>query len=102
MPLPVLLRPKYIIRRKALRNGLFGPSYIWRSIAFFIIFRNAIGRFFGKRPEPLMTRRIGVGRVITVAAVAPMTRKDRRRTGTTKSTIEAAARADLASTQHAS
>lgn len=99
---PVLLRPKYLIRRKALRNGLFGSSSAWRVVAFVILFENGLKRFFGKHPEKLFVRRVGVGRVLTVAAYAPLTRKQRKRTGITKASLEAAARDDLSSTRPAS
>lgn len=99
---PVLFRPKYFLRRKALRNGLFGPSHVWRMIAFVIIFRNGLGRFFGKRPERLATRRLGAGQVFTIAVVAPMTRKERKRSGITKASLAAAARADLEAAQRVS
>ncbi len=49
-----------------------------------------------------MARRIGIGHVITVATYAPMTRKQRRQTGTTKSTLAADARAELEAAQRAS
>ncbi len=100
--LPVLLRPKYLIRRRALRSGVFGPSRLWRYIAFAIIFENGLRRFFGKQPDRLGTRRIGVGHVITVASYVPLTRKQRKASGITKASLGAAARADLEAAQQAS
>lgn len=93
--LPVLLRPKYLIRRRALRSGLFGPSRLWRYVAFVIIFENTLRKFFGKQPDRIGTRAIGVGHVITVASYTPLTRKQRKASGITKASLEAAARADL-------
>jgi hypothetical protein len=100
--LPVLLRPKYLLRRKALRSGLFGPSRLWRSVAFVIIFSNSLRRFFGKTPERLGIRTIGKGHLITVAAAAPLNRRQAKRAGITKGAIAAAARADLEAAQRAS
>ncbi len=100
--LPVLLRPRYLIRRKALRSGLFGPSRLWRAIAFYIIFEKSLQRFFGKHPERIGTRRVGVGHVITVAAAAPLTRRQAKRAGITKASLADAARADLEAAQRAS
>jgi hypothetical protein len=102
MALPVLLRPKYLIRRKALRSGLFGPSRMWRSVAFVIIFGNGLKKFFGKTAEPLGVRTIGKGHLITVAAAAPLGRRQAKRAGVTKSAIAAAARADLEAAQRTS
>lgn len=100
--LPPNLRPKYLLRRKAMRHGLFGRSNLWRAVAFVLIFQNSLSKFFGKHPERLGKRRIGVGHVITVAAVAPLTRKQRKASGITRATLEAAARADLEAAQRAS
>lgn len=100
--LPPNLRPKYYIRRRALRHGLFGHSTVWRFIAFVIIFENGLRRVFGRTPERLVRRRIGVGQVLTVAVHAPLTRKQRSATGVTKASLEAAAQADVEAAQRAS
>lgn len=100
--LPVLLRPKYLIRRKAMRSGLLGPSRLWRSVAFVIIFSNALRRFFGSRPEPLGVRTIAAGSLISVAASKPLSRRQAQRAGITKSALAAAASADLEAAQRAS
>jgi len=99
---PVLLNPKYLVRRKALRNGLFGPSRLWRAIAFGIIVHNSTKQAFGKHPERLGRRRVGVGHVLTVATYAPMTRRQRKSLGITKATLAADARAELEAAQRAS
>ena len=100
--LPVLLRPKYLIRRTALRRGVFGPSLLWRTVAFVVIFDSGLRRFFGKQPEQLGKRTIGVGSVITVAASAPLTRRQAKRVGVTKASLAADARAELEAPQSVS
>jgi hypothetical protein len=85
-----------------LRNGLFGPSHLWRFIAFFIIFSRSFQRVFGKRPERLGTRRIGIGHVVTVAAYAPMSRRAAKRAGISRASLEADAHAELEAAQRAS
>jgi hypothetical protein len=100
--LPVLFRPKYILRRKALRSGLFGPSRIWRLVAFVIIFENGLKKFFGRQPDRLGARRIGAGHVLTVAAYAPLTRRQAKRAGVSKSSLAADAHAELEAAQSAS
>lgn len=99
---PVNFRPKYLIRRKAMRNGVFGPSRLWRAIAIWIVGSNALKGTFGKHPERLARRRIGVGHVITVATYAPLTRKQRKSRGITKASLAADARAELEAAQRAS
>ncbi len=100
--LPVLLRPKFLIRQRALRSGLLGPSRLWRYVAFVIIFENGLRKLSGKNPDRLGTRTIGVGHVISVAAYKPLTRKQRRASGISEASLEAAARADLEGAQQAS
>jgi hypothetical protein len=101
-PLARSLRPAILIRRRALRHGIFGPSRIWRVIAMMIIVRGTLRQVFGKHPDHLGRRKIGVGHVITVAVATPMTRSERRRTGITRKSIEAAARTELEAAQRAS
>lgn len=100
--LPLLLRPTIYIRRTALRRGLFGSSMFWRVIAVGILGRGAIRRFFGTQPDHLGRRRLGVGHAMSIAVVAPMTRKERKRTGVTRAGLERAARADLEAARRAS
>ena len=100
--IPVNLRPKYLIRRKAMRHGLFGPSRFWRFVAIVIAGSNTLKKTFGKSPERLATRRIGIGHVITVATYAPLTRKQRKSLGITKASLAADARAELKAAQRAS
>lgn len=99
---PVNFRPKYLIRRKAMRHGVFGPSHFWRAIAFWIIGSNALKKTFGKSPERLGKRRIGVGHVMTVATYAPLSRKERRSRGISKASLAADAHAELEAAQRAS
>ncbi len=100
--LPVLFRPKYIIRRKAMRRGLFGPSRVWRVVALIIVFENSLRKVFGSQPEQLGRRTIAAGSVLTVAAANPLTRRQAKRLGITKAKLAAAARADLEAAQRAS
>ena len=100
--IPVNLRPKYLIRRKAMRHGLLGPSRFWRLVGLLIAGSNTIQKTFGKSPERLARRRIGIGHAITVATYAPLTRKQRRSLGISKASLEADARAELKAAQRAS
>jgi len=100
--IPVNLRPKYLIRRKAMRHGLLGPSRFWRFVAIVIAGSNTLKKTFGKSPDRLARRRIGIGQVITVATNAPLTRKQRRSLGISKASLEADARAELEAAQRAS
>jgi hypothetical protein len=94
-PLLRALRPAVYVRRRALSQGLFGSSLFWRSIAVFIIGRGVLRTTFGKQPDHLGRRRLVAGRTMSIAVYAPMTRKERKRSGTTRAGLEAAARAEL-------
>jgi len=99
---PLTLRPSFIIRRKAMRRGLLGPSTFWKIVAVVVFGRNTLKRVFGRNVQSLGTRSVGVGTVLTVAATAPLTRKQAKRAGITKASLAAAASAELEAAQQAS
>lgn len=99
---PLQLRPKHLIRRQALRQGVFGPSMLWKVVAVMVFGGGTLRRIFGKQPELLGRRVIRPGQVITIAASRPLTRRQRKRTGITKALLAAQARADLEASQRAS
>lgn len=99
---PVTLRPSFVIRRNAMRKGVLGPSTVWKVVAFVVFGRNIAKRLFGRHPESLGTRTIGVGQVLTVAAAAPLARRQAKRAGITKASLERAAWADLEGVQQSS
>jgi hypothetical protein len=100
--LPPLLRPSLAIRRAALHKGLLGPSMVWKVVAVVILGRQALRGVFGRHPDRLGTRIIRPGHVITVAAAAPLTRRQAKRAGISKASLAAQARAELEAAQRAS
>ena len=100
--LPPQLRPSYVIRRNALRKGILGPSTLWKVVAVIVLGRSTLKKVFGRHPEHLGTRTIGVGHVLTVAAATPLTRKQAKRAGISKSSLERDAWADLEAAQRPS
>jgi len=99
---PITLRPSFVLGRPAFRKGVLGSSWPWRVVALFVFGPGLIKKVFGKQPELLALRRIGVGHVITVAAMAPLSRAERKRAGITRKSLEADARAELEAAQRAS
>lgn len=99
---PLVLRPSFIIRRNAIRKGLLGPSTLWKVIALVVLGRGTLKQLFGRTPERLGVRSIRAGHVITVAATAPLTRKQAKRAGISKASLAASARAELEAAQRAS
>jgi hypothetical protein len=100
--IPLTLRPSFIIRRNAMRKGLLGPSTLWKVVAAVVFGRSTIKRILGKQPEELGKRTIGVGSLITVAAAAPLSRRQAKRAGITRAALEANAHAELEAAQQAS
>jgi len=99
---PVTARPSFIIRRNALRKGVLGPSVLWKVVAVFVFGGSTVKKVFGKQPQNLGMRTIRVGSVMTVAASAPLTRRQAKRVGVTKASLAADARAELEAAQPAS
>ena len=100
--IPYALRPSVVIRRKAMRLGILGPSSFWKVVAVFVFGRKTLKKFFGKTPDDLGTRTIGVGSFISVAVLTPLTRKERKRRGVTLASARADAAADLEAAQRPS
>lgn len=99
---PVTLRPAFVVRRKAMRQGVLGSSTLWKVVAVVVFGRSTLQKVFGKQPETLGRRVIRPGQVMVVAASKPLTRRQRKRTGITKAVLTARARADLDAAQRAS
>ena len=96
--LPYALRPSVIIRRKALRQGLLGPSLFWKVVAAWVYGKSTIKKFFGKQPDSLGTWKVGSNDFVNVINAKPPTKKQRKKSGITskaaKRAIIAAAKAD--------
>ena len=99
---PLTLRPSFIIRRNALRKGVLGPSVLWKVAAVVVFGRGTLKKVLGRNPEVLGRRRIGVGHVLTVAAYAPLSRREAKRSGISKESLAADVRAELEAAQQAS
>ncbi|HSL73579.1 MAG TPA: hypothetical protein VK853_03895 [Ilumatobacteraceae bacterium] len=96
MPLlPRTLQPSFIIRRKAMRQGVLGRSIFWKLVAGVVFGSSALRKAFGRTPEPLGRRTIRAGHVISVATSAPVGRRQAKRAGITKDALEAQAWAEL-------
>ena len=99
---PITLRPSFIVRRNAMRKGVLGPSTFWKVVAVGLFGRNTLRKLFGKHPDLLGTRTIGVGHVITVAASVPLTRRQAKRAGISKEQLRDEAVAELEAAQRVS
>ena len=91
--LPYALRPKVIIRRKAIWSGLLGPSTFWKVVAVWVLGKDTIKRAVGKNPEALGTFSVATDNFVNVINAKPLTKKQQKQLGITKATIAAAAEA---------
>jgi hypothetical protein len=92
---PYALRPSVVVRRNALRKGLLGPSLFWKVVAAWVFGSRTIKKFFGKQPEPLGTWRVRPNEFVNVISAKPMSKRQRKRVGLTRSVIVAQAVADV-------
>jgi hypothetical protein len=82
--LPQAMRPSVVIQRKAISEGLLGPSLFWKVVAVGVLLRGPVEGTFGRRPERLARYRVGPGHTIKVTTMQPTTRKQRKAQGLTK------------------
>lgn len=94
--LPYPLRPRVIIRRKAIWRGLLGNSRFWKVVAVWVFGKGTIKTFFGKNPEKLGTFKVTSNSFVNVINAAPMPKAERKRHGITKRRIIDQAVADVA------
>ena len=76
--LPYALRPRVIIRRKAIWSGLLGPSTFWKVVAVGVFGQQTIKKVFGRNPEQLGTFSVGQNSFVNVISAKPMTSKERK------------------------
>ncbi|MFK7916830.1 MAG: hypothetical protein AB8G14_02035 [Ilumatobacter sp.] len=81
--LPYALRPAVIIRRKAIRQGLLGPSMFWKIVAGWVFGKTTIKKFFGKNDESLGTWTVGSNKFVNVINAKPPSKKERKAMTTT-------------------
>ena len=97
MPLlPYALRPKVIIRRKAIWSGVLGPSTFWKVVAAWVFGKDSLKKFFGKNVEVITTESIGANQFLNIINVKPTSKKMQKATGITKRVLQAQAEADVA------
>jgi hypothetical protein len=70
--IPRALRPAAIVRRKAMYDGIFGSSTLWKAVAVVVFGKSTLKRFFGKNEEVLDVITLkGGGRVVGVETIRP-------------------------------
>ena len=78
--IPYAFRPSIIIRSKALRQGILGPSTFWKVVAAVVFGRSTLKKIFGRNEEVLDTITLrGGGRLVQVETFRAPSRRQRRR-----------------------
>ncbi len=85
MPLlPYTYRPSVIIRTKALRRGIFGPSVFWKLVAGVVFGRSTVKKLFGKNEQVLERATLkGGGRLMQIETFKAPSRRQRRKAART-------------------
>ena len=73
-----MLRPTVVLRRNALRKGVFGGHKGWLAVGALLWGRGWLKRTFGRNEEVLLTETLRKGQWLRLEAVGPPTRKERR------------------------
>jgi hypothetical protein len=78
--IPYAYRPSVIVRTKALRRGVFGPSTMWKLVAAIVFGRSTVKKVFGKNVEVIEVAKLkGGGHLMQVETIKAPTRRERRR-----------------------
>jgi hypothetical protein len=78
-PVLDMMRPTMVIRAQAFRKGLFGPSRVWRTVAYLIIGKRVIKRYFGREPEIIEVATLkGGNHWMEIRTYRPESRRARR------------------------
>jgi len=99
---PRAYRPSIVVRRNAMRRGLFGSSTLWTGVAVVVFGRNALKSLLGKQPERIDKVRLRMGEQLIIRTAKPLSRREQRRTGITRATLLAQAEADVRAAKRAS
>ena len=76
---PRLLRPSVIIRRNATYKGLLGGNKGWLAVGVVLWSKSFLKKTFGKQEEILTTEKLKKGQFLRIDAVAPPSRRQRRK-----------------------
>ena len=64
-----LLSPTFMLRRKALTQGVFGDSRFWQFIAFVLVTRRIIRKIMGSDPIVVGVERIRTGETVILTGL---------------------------------
>lgn len=78
--IPYAYRPSVVVRSKALRQGVFGPSTFWKIVAAFVFGRSTLKKVFGRNEQVLDTMVLkGGGKLVQVETIRALSRRQQRK-----------------------
>ena len=66
---PLFPSPSMLVMRRAMVDGLFGDSRVWKVLAFVIIGRRMLQRIMGSQPRVVAVERIRPGETLIMRGV---------------------------------
>ena len=66
---PLYPSPSMLVMRRAMFDGLFGDSRVWKVLAFVIIGRRMLQRIMGSQPRVVAVERIRPGETLIMRGV---------------------------------
>ena len=72
------LRPMALLRRRALTEGVFGPSTGWKVVALLIFGGKKLQDSIGKREQIVATEKMEPGETLILRTIPPLTRAERK------------------------
>lgn len=77
------------LRSVAIRQGVFGGSRKWQAVALVLVLTRDVRQVFGRQPESLGSWTVGANEFVDVINAKPMSKKELKRSGTTKKATRA-------------
>lgn len=68
-----------VLKKRALREGVFGGSWPWRFVALAVFGLPVLRRAMGKHSEIVLVEELGPGDRMLITPIAPTTRRQRRK-----------------------
>lgn len=72
------LRPFAIIRRKAINQGLFGPSTAWKIVALIVFGGKKLQDTIGRREQVVTIEKMEPGQTMILRTIKPLSRAEKK------------------------
>ena len=70
---PLFPSPSMLVTRRAMTDGVFGRSRIWKTVAFAIMFRRTVRKLMGSDPHTVAIEKIRPGETVILRGVTGRT-----------------------------